>query len=361
MRLPRLSGKTLADRTMEAPNSEAVRISAVSFLRQSGYEAEADLLSRSRLELSRNAQRYSNSTAVGLRFTLRCAARDLPLLEDRDFGIPLPSAMHTQIREAIAAVLPGEFQVHDVAARSVLVDREEFQKSELERLIETQKNLMIAVATGGPRIQEKNAEYCERRRAIARALQEAGRADPNPFSDLWEWYGRWSSGDLPSYQSRREHIGQIYQPLLESLAGLGSPSPAEPDGEPTGWAKVDRLVQQVVQRLNTAQVEEEFQTIGLLGRECLISLAEAVYDGNRHTTSDGVQPSKTDAARMLEAYFGAEFAGSSHEVLRRHAKASLALAVELQHKRTANYRDAALCAEATRTVVNIVAIASGRR
>jgi hypothetical protein len=64
---------------------------------------------------------------------------------------------------------------------------------------------------------------------------------------------------------------------------------------------------------------------------------------------------------MLEAYFGAEYSGSSHEVLRRHAKASLALAVALQHKRTANYRDAALCAEATRTVVNIVAITSGRR
>src|SRR5439155_21146000 len=137
----------------------------------------------------------------------------------------------------------GEFKVHDLAARSVLVDREEFEKSELERLIDAQKSLMIAVATGGPRIQQKNAEYCDRRRTITRALQEAGRADPNPFADLWEWYGRWSSGDLPTYQSRREFIGKLYQPLLESLAGLGAPSPSEPDAEPTGWAKVDRAVQ----------------------------------------------------------------------------------------------------------------------
>ena len=338
-----------------------MRLSAVSYLRESGAEAEADLLSRSKLELSRSAQRYINTTTVGLQFTLRCAARDLPLLEDREFGVPLPSSMHSEIKEAVSAVLPGEFKVHDLAARSVLVDREEFEKSELERLIDAQKSLMIAVATGGPRIQQKNAEYCDRRRTITRALQEAGRADPNPFADLWEWYGRWSSGDLPTYQSRREFIGKLYQPLLESLAGLGAPSPSEPDAEPTGWAKVDRAVQQIVQRVNSAQQEEEFQTVGLLCRECLISLGEAVYEPDRHATSDGVAPSKTDAARMLEAYFGAEYSGSSHEVLRRHAKASLALAVELQHKRTANYRDAALCAEATRTVVNIVAITSGRR
>ena len=64
---------------------------------------------------------------------------------------------------------------------------------------------------------------------------------------------------------------------------------------------------------------------------------------------------------MLEAYFLSEYSGSHNEALRRHAKASLSLANELQHKRTAEYKDAALCAEATRTVVNIVAITSGKR
>lgn len=345
----------------KAPTPETVRLSAVSYLRERGAEAGADLLSRSKLGLSRSVQEYSNTTNLGLQFTLRCAARDLPLLEDREFSIPLPSAMHAQIKGAISAVLPGRFTVHDLAARSVLVDREEFEKSELERLIEAQKSLMIAVSTGGPRIQQKNAEYCQRRRTIARALQEAGLVDPNPFVDLWGWYGRWSNGDLPTYQSRRAFIGKLYQPLLESLAGLGSTASYERVADPTGWVKVDRVIQQIVQLANSAQQEEEFQTLGLLCRECLISLAEAVYEPTRHATSDGVTPSQTDAARMLEAYFGAEYSGSSHEVLRRHAKASLALAVELQHKRTAGYRDAALCAEATRTVVNIVAITSGRR
>jgi hypothetical protein len=64
---------------------------------------------------------------------------------------------------------------------------------------------------------------------------------------------------------------------------------------------------------------------------------------------------------MLGAYIASEFGGESNEALRKHAKASLGLAVELQHKRTADFRMAALCAEAVGSVVNSIAIVSGRR
>ncbi len=74
----------------------------------------------------------------------------------------LPSQSHTLIQKAIESVLPVEFKVHEISARSFLVDRNEFEKTELERLIEAQKDLMIAVATGGPRIESKNREYKER-------------------------------------------------------------------------------------------------------------------------------------------------------------------------------------------------------
>ena len=53
--------------------------------------------------------------------------------------------------------------------------------------------------------------------------------------------------------------------------------------------------------------------------------------------------------------------GNSNEEIRRFAKASINLANNLQHKRTANFRDAALCAEATNSIVNIIAILTGRR
>ena len=64
---------------------------------------------------------------------------------------------------------------------------------------------------------------------------------------------------------------------------------------------------------------------------------------------------------MLDRYLAVELAGGSHSVARKHAKASLDLANELQHERTAAFRKAALCAEATASVVNIIAILSGIR
>jgi hypothetical protein len=120
-------------------------------------------------------------------------------------------------------------------------------------------------------------------------------------------------------------------------------------------------VDKIINSLGKSKDVEEYQAVGFLCRECLISVAQAVYDPSIHRSTDGVEPSATDAYRMLDAYFTSEFPGAENEALRRHAKASLILANQLQHKRTAEYKEAALCSEATRTVVNIVAITSGSR
>ena len=57
----------------------------------------------------------------------------------------------------------------------------------------------------------------------------------------------------------------------------------------------------------------------------------------------------------------AELPGDVNKETRKHIRSALDLAVKLQHKRTAAFRDAAMCVEATTAVVNIVAIVSGRR
>ena len=144
-------------------------------------------------------------------------------------------------------------------------------------------------------------------------------------------------------------------------------TPAKIDGrteifvEPTGWQKVDRQLQEARLQLETANSEEQFQGVGLLCREVFISVAQAVFDPSRHVVADGVEPSDTDAGRMLEAIFGEELKGSATEAARAHAKAALKLALALQHKRTADFRMAALCAEATSSVVNLLAVLSERR
>jgi hypothetical protein len=131
--------------------------------------------------------------------------------------------------------------------------------------------------------------------------------------------------------------------------------------EPTGWQKVDRQLQEVRLRLDSADSEEQYQAVGLLCREVLISVAQEVFDPKSHGATDTGEPSDTDAKRMLEAIFNSELRGGANEEARAHARAAIRLALALQHKRTADFRTAALCAEATASVVNILAVVAGRR
>jgi hypothetical protein len=131
--------------------------------------------------------------------------------------------------------------------------------------------------------------------------------------------------------------------------------------EPTGSQKVDRQLQEMKLRLDSAETEEQWQAVGLLCREALISVAQEVYSPAKHPQIDDVKPSATDAKRMLEAIFSVELKGSSNDEARAHARAAVNLALALPHKRTPDFRTAALCAEGTWSVVNMLAILAGRR
>jgi hypothetical protein len=227
--------------------------------------------------------------------------------------------------------------------------------------IEEQRAAMIEVSTGGyARIDELEPGYKERRAKIRHELAKLRLEDHNPYSNLRRWYDRWSAGDLPTYKSRRKFINDIYDPLVERLSDVLTIGSGLFKGV-TGWERVDRVIDRIRKGLESASTEEDFQTIGLLCREALISVSQAVFDPVRHIFPDQLHVSTTDAKRMLEAIFNSELPGDSNDETRRHAKASLDLANALQHRRTAAFRDAALCAEATVSVVNIIAIIFGRR
>jgi hypothetical protein len=98
----------------------------------------------------------------------------------------------------------------------------------------------------------------------------------------------------------------------------------------------------------------------LLCREVLISLAQAVYDPAIHIPEDGVTPSATDANRMTEAYIRHVFPRESYKEVRAHARAALALALNLQHRRTATRQLASLCLEGTASAVAVISIIAGR-
>ena len=228
--------------------------------------------------------------------------------------------------------------------------------AELLQALDSLRNTMIAVATGGPRINDVNDEFQRTYALVAAALGRREIANPLLYGNLWDWYGRWTSGDMPTYQSRRVFVGELFNPLINRLR-----TGRVEEFEPTGWARVDRGVGELRDRLASATTEEQFQAVGLLCREALISSAQAVYIPDRHPSLDGVAPSQTDAKRMLDAYIVVELAGGAHDETRRHARSAVDLAVNLQHRRTAVFRDAAMCVEATTSAINIIAIVSGRR
>lgn len=218
------------------------------------------------------------------------------------------------------------------------------------------KDLMIAVSTHGKQIQDVNDDYGRVYARTAATLARRKIENPIVFGDLWEWYGRWKTGDLPSYESRRVYIRNMIDPLVRKLQ-IGR----EEEFTPTGWSRVDRNVEEMREVLGYASTEEQFQTVGLVAREALISLAQAVYDSTKHPPLDSnIIISNTDAKRMLESYLAVELAAESQEV-RSHVRSALNLALKLQHSRTATFRIASMCAEATTAVINLIAIISGQR
>lgn len=133
------------------------------------------------------------------------------------------------------------------------------------------------------------------------------------------------------------------------------------NSEAEGWQKLDRMLFDVAARLADAEHDEDRQSIGHLCREVLITLANLVHDPARHPPIDDKIPSSTDARRKLEAYIAAELQGDTNAEARAALRAAVALANAIQHRQGATLRDAALCAQATRAVVDFVAIMEGRR
>lgn len=232
-------------------------------------------------------------------------------------------------------------------------------KENLIKDVEYLKNVMISVATGGQRIQEVKDEYKEKYQNVNRILLRLNIQNPNPYTDLWDWYGKWSS-EFPHYRERRAFIKEMYESLLKSLEEDEDSEIISITVDLNGWERIERTIQQIKTQQLKASNEEQFQTVGLLCRETIITLAQTVFDPLKHPISDDVKVSKSDAKRMLDAYIAKELSGSSNDNLRKYAKVSLDLANELTHKRTASKRDSALCSNATLSLINFVGTIEGR-
>jgi hypothetical protein len=227
---------------------------------------------------------------------------------------------------------------------------------ELRASVEQQKALMIAVATGGPRIDDRQREYTARRREIAAELRRRGLADPNPYGDLWAWYGHWSA-NLAGYASRRAYISELYHPLLDAIDHLDERNLGGRLQEAvTGWDRVDDQLAQLRERFATANSVEDFQAVGLLCRDVFISLAEATFVADDHLPEREELPGPADAKRRLGFVVDVVAAGGSNQELRALLKATFDFANKVQHARAATLDEAALVAEATVASVNLMRV-----
>ena len=109
--------------------------------------------------------------------------------------------------------------------------------AELTAALDQLRSVMISVSTGGPRIDSVDPQFRLTYSLVIEELSDRGIPNPLHYGDLWQWYGRWSSGDLPSYQSRRVFVADLFDPLIARIRTGASQTP-----QPTGWARVDRNV-----------------------------------------------------------------------------------------------------------------------
>jgi hypothetical protein len=125
----------------------------------------------------------------------------------------------------------------------------------------------MSVGTGGPRIDDVNRQYTQRRRKLNDGLRDRGIKPPFPYQDLWAWYGHYSI-ELGSYAERRVHVTGLANPVREQLeAMLDGVQVGDPGGQPLPtWASLDGRVEGIISELRTARSTDDYQDVG---RRCV--------------------------------------------------------------------------------------------
>jgi len=228
-------------------------------------------------------------------------------------------------------------------------------KQELIDGVEFLNNTMVSVATGGQIIKEADPEYKRIYIKVNSALNSIGVENPNKYRNLWDWHGKWKR-DFTSYQERRDYINKLYEPIYEILSEDYEYKIVDVSINLSGWDKIKFAITEIKKRERAASRVEQFQAVGTLCRELIITLAQTVYKEEEHPSVDGVEISNTDANRMLESYIKSVLKGGAHEELRSYAKSTNKLANAVTHKRSSTKKDMMMCTSATLTLVNFVGI-----
>lgn len=211
--------------------------------------------------------------------------------------------------------------------------------------------MLTTVATGGPQIAMVDGQYQQRRDEIALGLKRLGIENPFPWRSLWDWHGKWSSGEFPSYASRRRYIREIAEPAeleLERRRSQGSVTDWGSRG--TTWGSLEERLTGLKTELDRAAGLDDLQDVGRRAREIIIDAAAFVFQESM-TPANEEPPKKGDAKQQIEFFLSDAAGGTAHVELRRLIRATWDLANAVTHSSSATRIDAFAAAQATVVLV----------
>ncbi len=201
------------------------------------------------------------------------------------------------------------------------------------KLLDLQAALLKSVATGGPRINEVNVQYQQRRRALNAGLRRHRIEPPFPWQDLWGWHGTWKAVS-GTYEGRRDHISGLAAPAYARLKQLIAGTAAtDPGSAMATWPDLEERLAGLHSELQAAASLDDFQDVGRRAREILIDLAGLVYKPDMLPAGESEQPKGGDAKNRLA--FAARVlmpsSGRSHEQWRALIRSAWDLANSITH------------------------------
>jgi hypothetical protein len=229
-------------------------------------------------------------------------------------------------------------------------------KESIIKMLNEESSLLVKTGTGQTQIQEVNTQYKALHYKLTSTLKKMCLEHINPYSDLWDWYNDYKNRSLSTYQSRRAFVKEMYASLIEVIENSDVTFSQMTKYVPTGWDKVDESAIRMREVMLNASITSDYQSVGMYGRELLISLAQVVFDKDKHPSVDGTDIGNADSKRMLEAYIHYCMSHKGNPRAVKFAKSSVDFSNELTHNRTATEVDAELCYTAVISTINLIRI-----
>ncbi|WP_155977076.1 hypothetical protein [Nocardia sp. 348MFTsu5.1] len=198
--------------------------------------------------------------------------------------------------------------------------------------MEQQANVIVATGTGKGVIDDFDRDYQKRDRVIVAEFKVLGLKPPYPWRSLWEWHGFYSQ-ELPTYASRRVHVGNLKRRALDQLDdlanGLSVHDPAAEQSDST-WAGIDARIAGLINEYQVAQDKDTWQDVGRRSREILIDLGKLIADPQ--IVPEGQEPPKgADARAWFDRLLEHHANGRNRSELRGLMRTTWDLAQKVTH------------------------------